>query len=315
MNQPDVSIIISCYNGQETIIDTVQTALAQRDVTVQVIVINDGSTDDTEKVLFAAGIMDKITYLCQANQGVSVALNNALSKATGKYCTFLDQDDLLDKSFGSTMSRLLKKKQMKIGYTNYEYFLHEDPTRSVALTYPKYEGNVQGKIASEHFIPTTGAVMMRSAVLENIRFDPEISGPQDWLFWITLLQEEPICYYPEPLIRIRIKKGSLSRQRNKMARELIKVMQKAEPVILRNTTRITKKDLASFYFRYSSYLIGIGEYEWGFREWFKGNRHYFSLTSNLKLFVKIVLKVLKLDRAVENTLWRYRESKGYFQKP
>lgn len=307
MTRPDLSIIISLYNGRQTVFDTVRSALTQSGPSIQVIVINDGSTDDSEEVLSRAGFLERVVYLSQENRGVSVARNNALCYATGRYVNFLDQDDLLQPSFAATMVQLLVSRGTRIGYCNYEYFLHDAPDRKVDLSYPKYEGEVGGRILSEHFIPTTGAVVLEKDLAETVRFHPDVQGPEDWLYWIELLLKEPISYCPERLIRIRIRKNSLSRCKNRMSQELIKVMEKAEFLLSRSAgAGLTKQDLAKFYFRYSGYLLDAGSYGKALQRWFTANTYHVHPASNFKLLAKIVLMLLALDRSVENVLWKLR---------
>jgi glycosyltransferase involved in cell wall biosynthesis len=88
---PKVSVIIPCYNSSAWIVETVDSVLAQTYKDMEVIVVNDGSSDNTEKLLQGYG--DSITYLCQQNQGVPAARNAGLRIATGDFIGFLDGDD------------------------------------------------------------------------------------------------------------------------------------------------------------------------------------------------------------------------------
>ncbi len=310
MPDTDVSIIIPCYNNRETIIETLQSALGQQGASVQVIVVNDGSTDDTEKVLHKSGLMSKIEYIKQSNAGVSAARNRGLEHARGRYIVFLDADDLLASDYSSKMLGFLNARDLRIGYCNYRYFTHEDPTKKINLTYPKYEGHVQGEIISEHFIPTPGTVLISKDLLKANRFDPDIKGPDDWLLWIQILIREPLGYLPDTLVSIRIRSDSLGRNRDRMHREVVKVMRKVEPLVLLNENLFSKFDIAKFHFRFSGYLIEMGEYKDAFAHWAKGNRYQFHLRSNVRTAAKFVFRVLGVHRKVENLLWQRRERRG-----
>src|SRR5437660_6526968 len=92
-DKPLVSIIIPCYNQAQYLAETIDSALAQTYRPIQVLVVNDGSPDDTEKVARAYG--DRIDYIYRENGGLSAARNTGIARATGFYLKFLDSDDQL----------------------------------------------------------------------------------------------------------------------------------------------------------------------------------------------------------------------------
>src|SRR5688500_7147825 len=95
---PKVSIIIPVYNGANYLHEAIKSALAQTYQNLEVIVINDGSTDmgATEKIAQSFG--DKIRYFHKENGGVASALNFGIQKMTGSYFSWLSHDDLYEKT-------------------------------------------------------------------------------------------------------------------------------------------------------------------------------------------------------------------------
>ena len=91
-NAPLVSVIIPTYNRAEIIEEAVDSVLAQDYKDFELIVVDDGSTDNTSEVLATYG--DDIRVLYQENKGVSAARNRGISEAAGKLIAFLDSDDL-----------------------------------------------------------------------------------------------------------------------------------------------------------------------------------------------------------------------------
>ncbi|MEM7770655.1 MAG: glycosyltransferase family A protein [Cyanobacteria bacterium P01_E01_bin.6] len=87
----EFSIIIPAYNGDRFLAHAIESVLSQTLQTFEIIVVNDGSTDETAHVLEPYG--DRIRYIYQENQGVAAARNRGLELATGEYIVFLDQDD------------------------------------------------------------------------------------------------------------------------------------------------------------------------------------------------------------------------------
>lgn len=92
MKLPEISIIIPCYNGSEFILDTLQTILIQSEKEIEVIVVDDGSTDNSASVIKSLDDT-RVKYVFQNNQGVSAARNNGLKLAQGNYIVFFDADD------------------------------------------------------------------------------------------------------------------------------------------------------------------------------------------------------------------------------
>ena len=91
MNKTKVSIIIPVYNGEAYMREAIDSALAQTYDNIEIIVVNDGSTDSTDEIARSYG--DKIVYYKKENGGVSTALNLALEKMTGDYFSWLSHDD------------------------------------------------------------------------------------------------------------------------------------------------------------------------------------------------------------------------------
>ncbi len=93
-----ISIIVPCYNASRYITDTLHSILKQNDVSLELIVINDGSTDDSESKIKSFND-SRLTYKYQTNQGVSVARNAGLDMAKGQYIIFFDSDDIMPDNF------------------------------------------------------------------------------------------------------------------------------------------------------------------------------------------------------------------------
>jgi len=90
---PDVSVVIPTYNRQRLVQDTIDSVLRQTFTDLELIVVDDGSTDDTGRIL-GERYASRIHYVYQENQGESVARNHGIDLAMGRYIAFVDSDDL-----------------------------------------------------------------------------------------------------------------------------------------------------------------------------------------------------------------------------
>lgn len=121
-----VSVIIPAYNAEKTIEKTIQSVLKQTYNPIEIIVVNDGSSDDTEKVL--QQFVSKIHYIKQSNAGVSAARNLGLSVAKGDFIQYLDADDLLGEDKISIQVNELLKYNADVAYGNWVKFKETENT-------------------------------------------------------------------------------------------------------------------------------------------------------------------------------------------
>lgn len=117
MGQAKVSVIVPAYNSKNYINACVDSLLAQTYPSVEIIVVNDGSTDETRDILLSYG--DKIRLIDQENQGVSTARNHGLSEATGDYLLFVDSDDFIDANYIEKMVKAAVKYNSDLVLSGY----------------------------------------------------------------------------------------------------------------------------------------------------------------------------------------------------
>lgn len=115
-----VSIIIPVYNKQDYLTDCIDSVLSQDYKNLEVIIINDGSTDNSEKIINKWIVKDyRIRYFTQSNKGVADTRNRGISIAKGEYIFLLDADDLLDKKAISKLVNYINQTNADIVIGNY----------------------------------------------------------------------------------------------------------------------------------------------------------------------------------------------------
>lgn len=124
MTKDLISLIIPVYNGSKYILQTMDSILAQDYPNLEIIVINDGSTDDTLKKL--EKYKNKITVFTQENGGISNARRTGVSLAKGEYIVFSDSDDILTKDCISYLYGLVKKYGTNFAKTNLKKFYNDE---------------------------------------------------------------------------------------------------------------------------------------------------------------------------------------------
>src|SRR5712692_9239589 len=129
LSEPRVSVIIPTYNCGRFLPASLESVLGQGFKDFEIIVIDDGSTDDTEKIV--EPYLDRITYLSGPNKGAGGARNIGLKIARGDLITFLDADDMWNSEKLSAESELMDRHAaIGVSYTNFTFFGAPSSTRT-----------------------------------------------------------------------------------------------------------------------------------------------------------------------------------------
>ena len=130
-SSPRVSVVIPCYNAAKYVRDSIQSVLDQGHDNLEILVTDDGSSDDSARVIQAFG--DRVDYVWQENGGICAARNNSLRRVTGEYVAFLDADDLwAADSLSVRLSYLSQHPDIDLVFGVVEAFLSEDVSQEEA---------------------------------------------------------------------------------------------------------------------------------------------------------------------------------------
>ncbi|MEC5643134.1 glycosyltransferase family 2 protein [Citrobacter koseri] len=123
-----LSVIIPCYNCQDYIYECLQSVCSQVDDSVEIIVINDGSTDNSLKEIesFIEKTPQTVRLISQENQGISIARNNGIEASSGKYIALLDGDDLWAPSFWGKIRPVIENNEADLIEFNIKVFYEYD---------------------------------------------------------------------------------------------------------------------------------------------------------------------------------------------
>ena len=238
MSNPLVSIIIPTFNSEQYIADALESVFVQTYRPIEVIVVDDGSTDKTQLVLKT--FKNSIDYYYQGNKGPSASRNTGIKVAKGKYIAFLDSDDLWIKS------KLEQQIEMMEGYPDVG-LLSGDMQRfsgkqvNVSSMFNKYGfdrkffedefyvKDAYRKIYTQgNYIPT-GTVMLRKNCLEKVGyFDENFRHSEDLDLWLRVSLHFRLAYSKEIWLQRRDHEINLTGDTESMNLSLIKVLEKHE---------------------------------------------------------------------------------------
>ena len=204
---PSVSVIIPAYNASRYLRETLDSVLAQTFRDYEVIVVDDGSTDETPSILKEYD--GRIRILRQPNQGLAMARNSGAKAARGKWLSFLDSDDLWASS--KLEVQLREATGCVISYTNAVLFGEHLPREILySDVTPQHQGNVVEHLLQNNFI-TASSVMIRKDIFDGIGgFDPSLWALEDWELWLKVCRRNPLGYVAEPLVRYRVRRDSMT---------------------------------------------------------------------------------------------------------
>jgi glycosyltransferase involved in cell wall biosynthesis len=212
MSTPAVSVIIPCYNHRDTVAAALQSALAQTFTDREIIVINDGSPDDTAEVL--RPYVDRIRYYEQANAGQAVARNRGIELSRGEFIALLDDDDTWPEDKLAWQVELMRARP-EIVLVYGEDVRVDREGRVLPPTprrgYKRPSGRVHGDFLEGCWIASPGQTLIRRSALERIGgFDAQIWGSDDWDLYLRLAKVGQFHYENRLALNYRVHGGAAS---------------------------------------------------------------------------------------------------------
>jgi glycosyltransferase involved in cell wall biosynthesis len=201
-----VSAIIPVFNGAVTIAEAIDSALAQSYPSLEVIVVNDGSTDATAEVLRRYG--ERIKVIDRPNSGIAVSRNLGVAAAQGEYLAFLDSDDAWAPAMiERTVAALDANPACVLAYTNCAVIDSDGRDLDSALIGAgvDHAPTLQEMLSRLWPIMPSAVVMRRTAFDACGGFAEEFRsyGFEDVIFWLRAREEGAFCYLPERLVKWR----------------------------------------------------------------------------------------------------------------
>ena len=225
-----VSIIIPCYNTGHYLADAIESCLRQTHQDIEIIVVNDGSTDNTQEVAERY----PVRHIYRENGGLAAARNTGIEHAKGEFLQFLDADDiLLPEKISRCLAVFEQYPDTDIVYTDFELRAEDMQSALPNLdTRPKPEGagkrDVLRKLINEtatFWVPH--CVLVKTEVIRAVGcFEEGCLGVEDWNCWIKLAASDAnFQYLNEKLVWYRHTAGSLSKREILVADSRLKACQ------------------------------------------------------------------------------------------
>jgi glycosyltransferase involved in cell wall biosynthesis len=222
-----ISVVIPSYNYSRFVCQAVDSALAQTYSPTEVIVVDDGSTDDTRERLRPYG--DRIRYIYQENRHLSAARNTGIKASHGDYIAFLDADDAwhprkLERQW--LLSQQLP--DVRLISTDVRVIQENEPSEQPRLIgIPKArEISLRELVFGVFFSGGSGAIVHRDCLTKVGLFDESLRSVEDYDLWLRIAAEFKLARILEPLTFIRLHPSSMSRNTRVMETNSLAVINK-----------------------------------------------------------------------------------------
>ena len=210
--EDSVSVVIPTKNGGPLLMATLDSVFAQTRPPLEIIVVDDGSTDDTVAQLAPLAASGRVRLISQPTAGTAHARNTGVAAATGTLIALLDHDDLWPpETLAGQVEALAARPDAVLAYGDMESFGMERPYRWPGPTGPA--GDVLGAFRRKNWIRSPGQAVIRAAAIRAVGgFDAALAGADDWDLYLKLAGRGPFVYTGRLALRYRVHAGNQSKQ-------------------------------------------------------------------------------------------------------
>ncbi len=204
-----VSVIIPCFNHGQYVVDAISSVLNQSYHNFEVIVVDDGSTDNTREIVATIG--GQVLYIWQQNQGLSAARNSGIKAAKGSYIGLLDADDMYEPDFLYTLVSILEGDPLAdAAYCGYQFVDQQNnPLPQCESRVVSAEDLYQALVDGNFLVPES--ILVHRHCYKNVGlFDERLRACEDMDMWLRISSQHHVIGTNKVLIRHRILQNSMS---------------------------------------------------------------------------------------------------------
>lgn len=220
----EVSVIIPTYNSARFLVEAIDSALAQTFKDIEVLVIDDGSTDETASLVRKYG--PPVRYIRQENRGVAGARNRGIEESRGKYVAFLDADDTwFPHKIERQVAALGKCREYRACYS--EFLIVDSDLNPIGISHSTRSGLAIEDLLLRGNVIGSVCVVCERALFESAGgFDASLSQCADWDMWLRLAVLTEFLYLDEPLMTYRQHDANMSHNAALLERDSTIVLEK-----------------------------------------------------------------------------------------
>lgn len=221
---PLVSVIIPCYNHGQYLPESIGSVLAQDYPAIEIVVVDDGSTDNTRQ---EAEKFPDVKYVYQPNQGLSAARNTGIQHSKGDMLIFLDADDwLLPGAIRTNLRHLQANPDAAfVSGAHQKIFVDTQQLKeeSYEITQNHYTQLLQGNYIGMH-----ATVMYRRRVFSEFTFDTSLRSCEDYDLYLNIARKHPVVHHTENIAAYRLHSTNMSGNIPMMLKSVLAVLDRQQ---------------------------------------------------------------------------------------
>lgn len=252
--QPLVSIIMPVYNTEQYLAETVASVLDQTYTNWELLLINDGSTDNSADVAKSFLGDARITYLEHPNSRAAFTRNRGIMASRGDLIAFLDSDDVWDREkLAIQISQLQQHPEAGVAYTQREVVDAQGVPIPFGYRPKLYSGNVLNELYVDSFICTSSAIV-RKAVFQKVGlFNDQYRVSEDWDFWLRAASCFPFIHNDKMLVKYRVHGTQVSRNLAVRIAEVWEIRKNLEPFCGTQISTVARRRAKALHFSHKAY--------------------------------------------------------------
>ena len=262
----EVSVIIPNYNCKQYLAKAIASVVKQADINLEILVIDDGSTDGSVQwIEIAKQTFPQIRLLEQPNTGVVLARNRAIEEAQGKYIAFLDADDYwVDNKLKDQLDYMKANSQCSLTFTNYMHVDEEyTPIIDCFSFWPEFQtlvdtestqfqtlDNALSVLLFANVIGTSSVMVKRSAIRAVGAFDKSLKSASDWDCWLKLAKIGEVGFTTQIGMDYLMRQNSITANRENRLNAMQEILSRSSINTSLNTKRKAKARMLECYAEY-----------------------------------------------------------------
>ncbi|HKP31433.1 MAG TPA: glycosyltransferase [Chitinophagaceae bacterium] len=223
-HMPLVSVIIPCYNHAHYLREAVESVLAQSYANIEIIIVNDGSTDETESI---ANSWVDVKYFFQKNQGLSAARNTGIEHSQGEFLAFLDADDYYHPDALMVNVRYLKENP-SAAFVSGAHNKVSDDKKILEAERPSIKADHYLHLLQGNYIGMHATVLYRKKIFDEFRFDTTLNACEDYDLYLKIARKYPVIHHDQLIADYRIHGDNMSSDIPKMLNAVLKVLDRQQ---------------------------------------------------------------------------------------
>jgi len=210
LTQPLVSVVIATYNMGQYLPKAVDSILQQTWKNLEVIVVDDGSTDNTPEVMQSYSNDSRVSFIRNQNQGQPKAKNCGIKNTKGDFIAFCDADDFWEKNKLEIQMPLFASPEVGVVYSEVSFIDENNNPFTKDQHEVRHSGKITNQMLIENFVPFGTSVIRRKCIEKNGIFDEEFRMGIDWDLWLRYSLDWEFKYAPEKTYVYRVWSGQMS---------------------------------------------------------------------------------------------------------